>query len=70
MDVYLTYAVYLLEDFLEGTSDPRYGGGFVHGRPMKGHFWSPFTNADLVRRMADHVAVNAPAGASTAWRDE
>ena len=64
---YLPYAVYLLEEFLEGTTDPHYGGEFVHGRPMKGHLWSPFTNADLVRRMADHIAGNAPTGASTAW---
>ncbi len=64
---YLTYAVYLLERFLEGTTDPYYGGEVVHGRPMKGHLWSPFTNAELVRRMAGHVARNAPAGASTAW---
>ena len=65
---YLPYAVYLLEEFLEGTTDPPYGGEVVHGRPMKGHLWSPFTNADLVRRMADHVAANTPAGASRAWR--
>ena len=64
---YLPYAVYLLEDFLEGTTDPHYGGEIVHGRPMKGHGWSPFTNAELVRRMADHIAGNAPAGASLAW---
>ena len=64
---YLPYAVYLLEDFLEGTTDPYYGGEIVHGRPMKGHGWSPFTNAELVRRMADHMARNAPAGASMAW---
>jgi hypothetical protein len=64
---YLPYAVYLLEEFLEGTTDPYYGGEFVHGRPMKGHLWSPFTNAELVRRMADHIAANAPAGASTTW---
>ncbi|MYN64127.1 MAG: hypothetical protein F4X11_03735 [Acidobacteria bacterium] len=64
---YLPYAVYLLEEFLEGTTDPHYGGEFVHGRPMKGHLWSPFTNAELVRRMADHISGNAPAGASTAW---
>ena len=66
---YLPYAVYLLEEFLEGTTDPYYGGEFVHGRPMKGHLWSPFTNADLVRRMADHIAGSAPAGASTAWHE-
>ena len=64
---YLPYAVYLLEEFLEGTTDPPYGGEVVHGRPMKGHLWSPFTNAELVRRMADHVAANTPAGASRAW---
>ena len=64
---YLPYAVYLLEEFLEGTTDPHYGGEIIHGRPMKGHGWSPFTNADLIRRMADHIAANAPAGASTAW---
>lgn len=65
---YLNNAVYLLERFLEGAADPPYGGEVVHGRPMKGHLWSPFTNADLVRRMADHVARNAPAGAPTAWQ--
>ncbi len=64
---YLPYAVYLLEEFLEGTTDPHYGGEFVHGRPMKGHLWSPFTNAELVRRMAEHIAGNAPAGASSGW---
>ena len=64
---YLPYAVYLLEDFLEGTTDPHYGGEIVHGRPLKGHGWSPFTNAELVRRMAHHIAGNAPAGASLAW---
>ncbi|MCY4024843.1 MAG: alpha/beta hydrolase-fold protein [Acidobacteria bacterium] len=64
---YLSYAVYLLEELLEGTSDPHYGGEVVHGRPLKGHGWSPFTNAELVRRMADHVAGNAPAGAPNAW---
>ena len=64
---YLPYAVYLLEEFLEGTTDPHYRGEVVHGRPMKGHGWSPFTNAELVRRMAEHMAANAPAGASNAW---
>ena len=66
---YLSYAVYLLEDFLAGTTDPPYGGEVVHGRPKKGHGWSPFTNAELVRRMAEHIAGNAPAGAPNAWRE-
>ena len=29
--------------------------------------WSPFTNTDLIKRMADHIAANSPAGTSTAW---
>ena len=64
---YLSYAVYLLEEFLEGTTAPHYGGEVVHGRPVKGHGWSPFTNAELVRRMAEHIAGNAPAGAANDW---
>ena len=64
---YLPYAVYRLEVFLAATTDPYYGGEVVHGRPMKGHGWSPYTNAELVRRMAAHIAGNAPAGASNAW---
>ena len=64
---YLPYAVYLLEDLLERTTDPHYGGEVVHGRPMKGHGWSPFTNAELVQRMADYIAGNAPPAASKVW---
>ena len=60
-------AVYLLEDLLERTTDPHYGGEIVHGRPMKGHGWSPFTNAELVQRMADYIAGNAPPAASKVW---
>jgi hypothetical protein len=66
-DFYLPYAVYLLEDFLESTTDPYYAGKVVHGRPMKGHGWSPMTNADLIRVMAKHIAENAPRGADTSW---
>ena len=66
---YLPYAVYLMEEFLESTTDPYYAGEVIHGAPMKGHGWSPFTNAELVRRMAAHVAATAPAGASTAWME-
>lgn len=57
---YLPLAVYLLEEFLEGTTDPYYEGEVVHGRPMKGHGWQPMTYADLVREMAAHVRANAP----------
>lgn len=66
-DFYLPYAVYLLEDFLESTTDPYYAGEVIHGRPMKGHGWSPTTDADLIRTMAEHIVKNAPPGADTRW---
>jgi hypothetical protein len=62
---YLPLAVYLLEEFLESTTDPYYDGEVVHGRPMKGHGWSPFSNAELIRRMAQHIARNAPPAVNT-----
>lgn len=65
---YLPLAVYLMEDFLESTTDPHYDGAIIHGRPMKGHGWSPMTNAELVEAMAQHVIERAPAGADTSWR--
>ncbi|MEZ4589357.1 MAG: alpha/beta hydrolase-fold protein [Gemmatimonadales bacterium] len=65
---YLAPSVYLLEEFLESTTDPYYAGEFGYGRPMKGHGWQPWTNADLIRLMADHVARRAPAGADLSWR--
>ena len=62
---YLPYAVYLMEEFLEGTKDPYYGGEVTHGRPKKGHGWRPMTNADLITSMAEHIIKNAPAGEET-----
>jgi hypothetical protein len=35
---------------------------------MKGHGWQPWTSADLIRIMADHIARQAPAGADRRWR--
>lgn len=54
-------AVYLLEDFLEGTKNPYYAGSFQYGRLLKGHGWQPTTNADLVKTMAKYIASRAPA---------
>ncbi len=54
-------AVYLLEDFLEGTNNPYYAGSFQYGRPLKGHGWQPTTNAELVKTMAAYIANRAPA---------
>ena len=65
---YLAFAVYLLEEFLEGTTDPYYDGEFVYGRPMKGHGWQPMTNAELIEMMAAHIEKNAPRGADVSRR--
>ena len=54
--------VYMLETFLEGTSEPHYDGSFSYGRPMKGHGWRPMNNAELVRQMENHIEKYRPAG--------
>ena len=56
---YLNLAVYLLEDFLKGTTDRFYAGSFEYGRPMKGHGWMPMNFEDLVRMMGDYITQNA-----------
>ncbi len=69
-DFYLGPAVYKLEDFLESTRTPYYGGSFRYGRPNKGHGWQPMTNADLLREMAAQIARNAPVGERVeTWRN-
>jgi len=65
--VYSNLAVYSLEDFLENTKEPYYAGSFTYGRPLKGHQWQPWTNADLVRIMAKTIASHAPGFDSSAW---
>ena len=64
---YLNTALYLLEDFLESTDDPYYGGSFHYGRPKQGHYYVPWQHGELVRIMADHMAANAPEGADLEW---
>jgi hypothetical protein len=64
---FLAPSVYLLQEFLEGTTQPAYGGEFGYGRPMKGHGWQPWSNADLLRIMAAQIVKNAPPGESTGW---
>lgn len=68
---YLNLAMYRMEEFLEGTSDPHYGGSFVWGRPMVGHTiygYDPYPMA-LLETMAEHITANAPEGENPAsWR--
>ena len=65
-DYYLNQSVYFLQDFLESTRNPYYGGSFDFGRPMKGHGWQPMTTADLIRTMAKYIEGHAPAQDETA----
>ena len=55
------------DEFLSGTSNPNYAGEFGYGRPMKGHGWQPWSNADLLKIMARQIATNAPVGADLRW---
>jgi hypothetical protein len=66
---YLNLAVYRLEDFLKGTSNPKSDAVFEYGRPMKGHGWQPMSNAEMVRMMSKRITESAPQGADvTSWK--
>jgi hypothetical protein len=60
---YLNVAVDEMEVFLKATTNPPAQAEFEYGRPFKGHGWSPFTQAELVRSMAEFARQHAPAGA-------
>jgi len=62
---YLNLAVYKLEEEMKALKNPECECDFQYGRPMKGHGWQPTTAANLVKRMAEHVEKNAPAGEET-----
>ena len=57
------YGVHHFEEILRNTRNPHYEGSFQYGS-MQGHLWQPMTDAELVKMVADHVARNAPRGAS------
>lgn len=63
---YLNLAVYDFQDFVDSTSNPHSDADFTYGRPMKGHGWHSYTWAEMVKKMADAVKREAPAGESTA----
>ena len=56
---YLNLAVYLLEDSLKLAKNPPASAIFEYGR-LKGHGWQPFSNADLVRKMAERISATSP----------
>jgi len=64
---YLNNAVHLLNDFLEKTENPHYGGFFWYA-PRKPHCWSgPFTRAERIKFIASHIAVNTPRDVEVNW---
>lgn len=63
---FLDFGVYHMEEFLESTTEPYYGGVFWYGK-RGGHGWRPFDTVELLRRMADHIRSNAPSEASLDW---
>ncbi len=65
---YLNVGVYHMEEFLESTTDPYYDGSFTFGA-RGGHGWRPYSSAELLQIMADHIARNAPPGTDVSgWR--
>lgn len=65
---YLNVGVYHMEEFLETTTDPYYGGSFTYGA-RGGHGWRPYGYDQLLRVMADHIVKNAPRERGQAWLD-
>jgi hypothetical protein len=64
---YLNNAVHLLEDFLNATTDPPYGGSVVYG-PRKPHCWTgPFSRAEQLKVMAQDTLERAPRDADNSW---
>ncbi len=78
---YLNNAVYLMEDFLESTSDPYYGGEVLYGDRAE-HCWNGDPelpnaisrlryNSMYVPKIMKRIAESAPKGADlTSWRYE
>jgi hypothetical protein len=67
-DFSLNFGVYSVEEFLESTRDPYYAGSFTYGA-RGGHGWSPYTSAQLLRMMAEHITQNSPPGTDTnSWK--
>lgn len=65
---YLNLAVYDMDAFFR--EHPTAHARFEYGRPEKGHGWAPWSAAELIKQMAEHIATHAPAGADLkSWQD-
>ncbi len=64
---YLNDAVHLMDDFLNATTNPPYGGSIVYG-PRKPHCWAgPLTLTERLKLMAEDVAAHTPRDVDTPW---
>jgi hypothetical protein len=64
---YLNDGVVLLEEFLEGTSDPYYAGVVEYG-DRKPHCWGP-RGEDLIKLFEEHITKYAPESEDTSqWK--
>jgi hypothetical protein len=55
-----------MEDFFK--KHPEVKAHFEYGRPEKGHGWFPWSIAEFVKMMSDHIEAHAPAGTDfKAW---
>ena len=64
---FLNNAVVVMQQFLEGTKNPYYGGSVQYG--WRGtHCWSP-DGPELIKLFEEHISKNAPAGEdATRWK--
>jgi hypothetical protein len=62
---YLNNAVYLMEQFLEGTKNPYYEGVVKYYDRMP-HCWGPW-GAELIKLVGEHFEKNAPIGEKKKW---
>jgi hypothetical protein len=65
---FLDVSVSKLEQVLESTSNPYYGGTIEYGHLFKGHGWHSMNQAQLLDAIAAHIGKHAPASADVSWR--
>jgi len=65
---YLNVGVYHMEEFLESTTEPYYGGSFRYGA-RGNHGWRPYGYDSLLVVMAEHINANRLKATSTKLKD-
>jgi hypothetical protein len=65
---YLNVGVYHMEEFLESTSNPYYGGSFSYGA-RGDHGWRPYGYDSLLVIMSEHIEKNKLKASSSTLKD-